>query len=126
MLLRNHYEDNNLVEILKHKEFANPKNKIPYAIDFDEIGTPCIIDIEKYPHILIGGATRTGKSTAMMCLLISIAYKHRTGDVNVVIMDFLDEKGSKYEIFNDQPFMSCPVITDPLIGVKAFWIYMKK
>lgn len=112
-------EDNNLIEILKHKDFTGSKMKLPYAIGFDEIGTPCIADIEGYPHLLIGGATLSGKSTAIMCLLISIAYKHRTGDANVMIMDFLDETESGYAIFNDQPFMSCPVITDPLVGLKA-------
>lgn len=111
-------EDNNLIEILNSKEFMDSNLKLPYAIGFDEIGTPCIVDIAKY-HWLIGGATLSGKSTALMCLLISIAYKHRTGDVNVVIMDFLDETGSEYATFNDQPYMSYPVITDPLVGIKA-------
>lgn len=111
-------KDNNLIEILNSKEFMDSNLKLPYAIGFDEIGTPCIVDIAKY-HWLIGGATLSGKSTALMCLLISIAYKHRTGDVNVVIMDFLDETGSEYATFNDQPYMSYPVITDPLVGIKA-------
>lgn len=93
-------KDNNLIEILNSKEFMDSNLKLPYAIGFDEIGTPCIVDIAKY-HWLIGGATLSGKSTALMCLLISIAYKHRTGDVNVVIMDFLDETGSEYATFND-------------------------
>ncbi|SDF10707.1 FtsK/SpoIIIE domain-containing protein [Sporomusa acidovorans] len=119
-------EDNNLTEILQHKDFMDSKMKLPYAIGFDEIGTPRIDDIEEYPHLLIGGATLSGKSTAIMCLLISIAYKQRTGDVNVVIMDFLDKTGSEYAIFNDQPFMSCPVITDPLVGLKAIWALYKE
>ncbi|SEJ71584.1 Ftsk gamma domain-containing protein [Propionispira arboris] len=119
-------EDNNLTGILKHKDFMDSKMKLPYAIGFDEFGTPRIDDIEEYPHLLIGGATLSGKSTAIMCLLISIAYKQRTGDVNVVIMDFLDKTGSEYEIFNDQPFMSSPVITDPLVGLKAIWELYKE
>lgn len=111
-------EDNNLIEILNHKKFMDSTMKLPYAVGFDEIGIPYIVDIARY-HLLIGGATLSGKSTALMCLLISMAYKHRTGDVNVLIMDFLDETGSEYATFNDQPYMSYPVITDPLVGIKA-------
>lgn len=119
-------EDNNLIEILEHKDFINSKMKLPYAIGFDEIGNPCIDDIEGYPHLLIDEATLLGKSTAIMCLLVGIAYKHRTGDANVIIMDFLDKTRSEYAIFNDQPFMSYPVITDPLVGLKAIWVLHKE
>ncbi len=112
-------EDNSLIEIVKHKDFTNSKMKIPYAVGFDETGDICIEDIFEFPHLLLAGATRSGKSTAMMSLLMSIAYKHRTGDVNVLIMDFLGKTDSDFAIFNNQLFLSCPVITSPMVGLKT-------
>lgn len=110
-------EDNNLIEILKHKDFTDSNMKIPYAVGYDEAGAMCIEDLFEFPHLLLAGATRSGKSTAMMSLLMSIAYKHRTGDVNVLIMDFLGKTESDFAIFNNQPFLSSPVITTPMEGL---------
>lgn len=112
-------EDNSLIEILKHEDFANSKMEIPYAVGFDETGNMCIEDLAKFPHLLLAGATRSGKSTAIKSLLMSIAYKYRTGDVNVLLMDFLGKKNSDFAIFNNQPFLSSPVITNPMVGLKA-------
>ena len=112
-------EDNSLIEILKHEDFANSKMKIPYAVGFDETGNMCIEDLAEFPHLLLAGATRSGKSTAIKSLLMSIAYKYRTGDVNVLLMDFLGKQDSDFAIFNNQPFLSSPVITSPMVGLKA-------
>jgi len=112
-------KDSNLLKLLKCGDFKDSKKKIPYAIGFDETGAPCIRDITGFPHLLIAGTTQSGKSTAMMSLLISIAYKHQTGNVNVLIMDFLGKLESDFAIFNDQPFLACPVINDPLAGRNA-------
>lgn len=112
-------EDNNLIEILKHKDFADSKIKIPYAVGYDETGAMFIRDIYEFPHLLLAGATQTGKSTAMISLLMSIAYKHRTGNVNVLIMDFLGKVESDFAIFNNQPFLSSQVITTPMAGLVA-------
>jgi S-DNA-T family DNA segregation ATPase FtsK/SpoIIIE len=112
-------EDNSLIEILKHEDFANSKMEIPYAVGFDETGNMCIEDLAKFPHLLLAGATRSGKSTAIKSLLMSIAYKYRTGDVNVLLMDFLGKQDSDFAIFNNQPFLSSPVITSPKVGLKA-------
>lgn len=112
-------QDNSLVEILKHKDFADNKLIIPYAVGFDDMGGMCIEDIIDFPHLLLAGTTRSGKSTAMISLLASIAYKHRTGNVNVMILDILGKTASDFEIFDHQPFLSCPVIKDPEAGLAA-------
>lgn len=112
-------EDNSLIEILKHEDFANSKMEIPYAVGFDETGNMCIEDLAEFPHLLLAGATRSGKSTAIKSLLMSIAYKYRTGDVNVLLMDFLGKKDSDFAMFNKLPFISSPVITNPMVGLKA-------
>lgn len=111
--------DNSLIEILTHKDFTESTLEIPYAMGFDETGAMCIEDIKEFPHLLLGGATRSGKSTALMSLLMSIAFKHRTGDVNVLILDLLGKTESDFDAFNDQPFLSFPVINGPINGAKA-------
>ena len=105
--------DNSLIEMLNSGDFAESKLKIPYAMGFDDTGAMCIEDIVEFPHLLLGGATKSGKSTAIMSLLMSIAYKHRTGNVNVLILDLLGKSQSDFDIFKNQPFLSAPVITEP-------------
>jgi hypothetical protein len=117
-------EDNDLIKIFEHKDFLSSKMKIPYAIGYDDMGNAYIKDIHEFPHLLLGGTTRSGKSTAMMCLLMSIAYKHRTGNVNVLILDLLGKKELYFEIFNNQPIMSYPVIKDTKTALKAI-LYLK-
>ena len=105
--------DNSLIEILEHQDFAKSKLKIPYAIGFDDNGNMCIEDIAEFPHLLLGGASNSGKSTAIMSLLMSIAFKHRTGNVNVLILDLLGKERSDFDVFNGQQFLSAPIITEP-------------
>lgn len=104
--------ENNLIDMLQSPEFNDKKWVIPYAIGYDDLNSMCIEDITSFPHILLGGATQSGKSTALMSLLMSIAYKHQTGNVNVLLLDLLGKKESDFNLFNDYPFMSAPVITD--------------
>ena len=111
--------DNNLIKMIKHPDFVESKMKIPYAMGFDDSGAMCIEDIVEFPHLLLGGATRSGKSTAIMSLLMSIAYKHRTGNVNVLVLDLLNKEKSDFDVFNGQPFMAAPVISDPATARKA-------
>ena len=54
-----------------------------------------------------------------MSLLMSIAFKHRTGNVNVLILDLLGKERSDFDVFNGQQFLSAPIITEPDIGRKA-------
>lgn len=111
--------DNNLIKMLKHPDFVESKMEIPYAMGFDDSGAMRIEDIVEFPHLLLGGATKSGKSTAIMSLLMSIAYKHRTGNVNVLVLDLLNKEKSDFNVFNGQPFMAAPVISDPAIARKA-------
>lgn len=111
--------DNSLVQILNNTNFAESKLKIPYAMGFDDTGAMCIEDMAEFPHLLLGGATRSGKSTAIMSLLMSIAYKHRTGEINVMILDLLGKEKSDFDMFNGQRFLAAPVITDADVARKA-------
>lgn len=113
-------QDSNLQKILQSKDFADPKKKLPYAIGVDEVGDFYVEDIAEFPHLLLGGSTNSGKSTAIRCLLLSIAYKHQTGDAQVIIMDLLSSTGeSTFSIFNNHPIMACPVIQDTVKAAKT-------
>lgn len=113
-------QDSNLQKILQSKDFADPKKKLPYAIGIDEVGEFYVEDITEFPHLLLGGSTNSGKSTAIRSLLLSIAYKHQTGDAQVIIMDLLSSRGeSTFSVFNDHPIMVCPVIQDTIKAAKT-------
>lgn len=113
-------QDSNLQKILQSKDFADSKKKLPYAIGIDEVGEFYVEDIAEFPHLLLGGSTNSGKSTAIRSLLLSIAYKHQTGDAQVIIMDLLSSTGeSAFSIFNDHPIMVCPVIQDTMKAAKT-------
>lgn len=118
-------QDNNLNEIFQHPDFKDPQKKIPYAMGFDSTGTPFVDDIADF-NLLMLGESNSGKSTAIRSLLTSVAYKHRSGDVNVIIMDFLGNNDSDYSMFSDQPFLSAPIIRDPLFGKRAIDILYKE
>lgn len=115
IVAENQLQDNSLEKILKCESFSDPKKMLPYAIGIDEIGKFYVEDIVDFPHLLIGGSTDSGKSTAIRSLLLSIAYKHHTGDAQVIIMDLLNANDkSKLSVFNDHPIMVCPVIQDTI------------
>jgi len=117
--------DNSLISILKSPEFKNSEAIMPYAVGYDEFGDVCIYDIKYFPNLLIGGTTTSGKSSAIRCLLTSIAYKFRGGEINVIIMDLLGEKSPNFKMFEDYPFLSCPVTRNADDGLKAL-LYLEQ
>lgn len=120
IVAENQLQDNSLLCILMDKAFSDPTKKLPCAIGIDETGQIYVDDLAGFPHLLVGGSTNSGKSTALRSLLLSIAYKHRTGDAYVVIMDLLSSTGkSAFSVFNGHPIMACPVIQDPIQAART-------
>lgn len=98
-------KENSLLNILESQEFKESKMEIPYAVGYDLIGEMVIADVAEFPHLLIGGATKSGKSSAIHSLLMSIVYKQPADKVKLLLLDF---GSSRLKMFKDVPHMLMP------------------
>ena len=89
--------------------FAEIKSPAPICLGKDIIGKPVVVGLEKMPHLLIAGATGTGKSVALNTMICSILYKSTPDRVKFIM---IDPKRIELSLFNDIPHLITPVITD--------------
>lgn len=99
--------ENSLIKILESDQFKNSKMELPYAVGYDILGEMVIADIAKFPHLLVGGTTNSGKSSALHSLLMSIVYKQPASKVKLLLLDF---GSSDLDIFDKVPHMLHPTI----------------
>lgn len=99
-----------LREILEDSKFINDDNNIPLVLGKDISGEPIISSIDKMPHLLIAGATGSGKSVCINTIITSILYK---SDPNEVKLLLIDPKVVELSIYNDIPHLLLPVVTSP-------------
>ena len=99
-----------LRDILQSDEFKNAKSKLPFAAGKDIAGKPVVADIAKMPHLLIAGATGSGKSVCINTLIISILYKATPDEVRLIM---IDPKVVELSVYNGIPHLFIPVVTDP-------------
>ncbi len=97
-------------EVIESKIFDEDKNKLIFALGKDIAGKPVIANIEKMPHLLIAGATGSGKSVCLNTLITSILYKSRPDEVKMLL---IDPKVVELSIYNGIPHLLIPVVTDP-------------
>lgn len=98
-------KENSLLRILESYEFKESKLEIPYAVGYDLMGGMVIADVAEFPHLLIGGTTNSGKSSAIHSLLLSIVCKQPANKVKLLLFDF---GASKLKLFKDVPHMLMP------------------
>lgn len=98
-----------LKEILLSNEFKNIESDVPLALGKDVSGTPIISSIDKMPHLLIAGATGSGKSVCINTIITSIIYKSSPDKVKLLL---IDPKVVELSIYNDIPHLLIPVVTD--------------
>ncbi len=91
------------------EEFTKSKFFLPLALGRDVSGTPIYAGLEKMPHLLVAGATGTGKSVSINAILLSLLYKHSP---NVLKLILIDPKRVELTLYNDIPHLITPVITD--------------
>lgn len=97
-------------EILESDEFKNNNYKVACALGKDITGKCIVTDISKMPHVLIAGATGSGKSVCINTLIVSILYKYSPEDVKLLMVD---PKVVELSVYNGIPHLLIPVVTDP-------------
>jgi len=99
-----------LRELIDSPDFKNHQSKIAFASGRDISGKIVIADIAKMPHVLIAGATGSGKSVCINTIIMSILYKARPDEVKLIM---IDPKVVELSVYNGIPHLLIPVVTDP-------------
>lgn len=98
-----------LRNMFETEEFMKSKYFLPLALGRDVSGNPIFAGLEKMPHLLVAGATGTGKSVAINAILLSLLYKHSPNMLKLIL---IDPKRVELTLYNDIPHLITPVITD--------------
>lgn len=107
-------------EVLETTEFQGVSSKLALCLGKDITGTPVIADLTKMPHLLIAGATGSGKSVCINTLIHSILFKARPDEVKFLLVD---PKMVELANYNGIPHLIAPVVTDPKKAAGALkWI----
>ncbi len=110
-------------EVITSKEFQEHSSKIAFAVGKDTTGRAIIGDIAKMPHVLIAGATGSGKSVCINTLITSILFKAHPNDVKLIM---IDPKVVELGVYNGIPHLLIPVVTDPKKAAGALhWAVME-
>ncbi len=99
-----------LRDLLETKEFKEFPSNLAFAVGKDIAGKAVVADIAKMPHMLIAGATGSGKSVCINTLIMSILYKAHPDDVKLIMVD---PKVVELSVYNGIPHLLIPVVTDP-------------
>lgn len=99
-----------LRDLLEAKEFKEFSSRLAFAVGRDIAGKTVVADIAKMPHMLIAGATGSGKSVCINTLIMSILYKAHPDEVKLIMVD---PKVVELSVYNGIPHLLIPVVTDP-------------
>lgn len=97
-------------EIIESNEFDKAKSNLSMALGRDIAGNSVVADIAKMPHMLIAGATGSGKSVCINSIIISLLYKSSPSEVRFLM---IDPKVVELGVYNGIPHLLVPVVTDP-------------
>jgi len=105
-----------LKEVLSDDSFTASKLKLPIALGKDITGSPMITDLTKMPHLLLAGATGTGKSVCINTIINSILFKSSPETTKLLMVD---PKRIELSVYQDIPHLLHPVVTQPKEATKA-------
>lgn len=99
-----------LGDLIRGRDFKANSSKIAFAAGMDIAGQTVLADIAKMPHLLIAGATGSGKSVCINTIIMSILYRARPDEVKLIM---IDPKVVELSVYNGIPHLMIPVVTDP-------------
>ena len=103
-------------ELVESKEFGDFNSNLVFAVGKDIGGKIVMADIAKMPHMLIAGATGSGKSVCINTIIMGILYKAKPEDVKMIM---IDPKVGELSVYNGIPHLLIPVVTDPKKAASA-------
>ncbi|HEB13740.1 MAG TPA: DNA translocase FtsK [candidate division CPR3 bacterium] len=98
-----------LRSLLENPEFSSGSAILPVALGKDVSGRPIFADLARMPHMLVAGATGSGKTIALNNIILSLVYRHGPDSLRLVL---IDPKRVEFPVYNDLPHLLTPVILD--------------
>ena len=109
-----------LKELIENQNFQNSVSDLILCLGRDVAGNPVFTDLAKMPHLLVAGATGTGKTICLNTIILSLLYKNSPDNLKLILVD---PKRVEFPIYNELPHLLCPVILDSLKAVNALkWL----
>lgn len=105
-----------LRSLIESREYKSISTNIPFALGKDIAGKNIVAGIDKMPHLLIAGATGSGKSVCINSLIMSILFKAKPDEVKLILVD---PKVVELSVYNGLPHLLIPVVTDPRKAANA-------
>lgn len=99
-----------LRDVIESEAFQQSEDKLAVALGKDISGEPVIGNLAKMPHLLVAGATGSGKSVCINGMIVSLLYRARPDEVKLLM---IDPKMVELSVYNDIPHLLAPVVTDP-------------
>jgi len=113
-----HREIVRLREIIESNPFITFESSLTLAIGKTTFGEPFVADLAKMPHLLIAGATGSGKSVCINSLLMSLLFKNTPDDLRLIL---IDPKMLELSVYEDIPHLLVPVVTNPKRARGVLW-----
>jgi S-DNA-T family DNA segregation ATPase FtsK/SpoIIIE len=109
-----------LRDVLESEDWVKTKAKVPLSLGKDVYGHPIVADLSEMPHLLIAGATGSGKSVCLNCIIASLLYRFPPDMLRFVM---IDPKVVELQQYNVLPHLVVPVVTDPKKVILALrWV----
>ena len=105
-----------LSQLIDAPEFQRARSLLTLCLGVDIRGKPFVSDLQRMPHLLIGGFTGSGKSVGINAMILSILYKAKPEDVKFI---FVDPKMVELGVYRDIPHLLVPIITEPKKAANA-------
>ncbi len=102
--------------LIEHKIFQESASPLLFALGRDVAGVPVFADLSRMPHLLVSGATGTGKSVSIHSIITSFLYRNPPEILRFIV---IDPKRVELSVYNDIPHLLTPVITDPKKTIQA-------